>query len=167
MDLPMFKPHSCRHCAALAFYLPYDDVKRGDKPIDALGNFSFVPLAVKFSYSVLDLLKAAGDGCSFAQLLLDGKETIFNLLSQMEDKALLSATLTRLPGDANINSLSVGFSVADSHLCNCLSQHLHRKNDIFEETKISLLVYASSGKSSTSYQHISALPCSHVDQLTI
>lgn len=137
--------------------MPYDDVKRGDKPRDALGNLSIMPLTVKFAtYLVLDLLEAAGDGCSFAQLLLDGKEKIFNRLSQMEEAVVLSATLVRLPGDANVDSLSVGFSVADSHLCNCLSQHSHGKNDIFEETKISLLVYASSGKSRISYSYIAA-----------
>jgi hypothetical protein len=85
-----------------------------------------MPLAAKFpTYSVPDLLETARDGCSFAQILLDGKEKIFNRLSQMEETVVLSVTLTRLSGDANVGSLNVNFSVADSFLCNCISQHLH------------------------------------------
>ncbi|TVY16589.1 hypothetical protein LARI1_G006171 [Lachnellula arida] len=147
MDSPAFKPHSCRHCADLGFYLSYDDVKRGEGPLDALGNFAFKEQTLRFpTYTVSNLLEAAGGGCSFAQVLLNGKEMIFNQLSQMEDTIVLSVTLVRLPGSAKIDTLNVGFSAANSFLCNCPGRgnHSHGKNDIFERTKISLLVYASS-----------------------
>lgn len=88
------------------------------------------------------LLEAATEGCSFAQVLLNGKEMIFNQFSQMEEIYALTVAFAQLRGSANIQNLDVGFSIADSPL-----NYKQDRNVIFERTKTKLLVYASSGRS--------------------